>query len=205
MNTPHVRKLIAVSTVAILLSGVLAAKPRMQEGHNRMHHGANSQNEWMNQNEKPQNDRMMQKSPRGSDGQNEWMVDKCPCDDQQLRGAGTRGTMENSVIGDWVVRDTDKAVKLDLDRDGEMELEWQQNLNSSTEWEGFWTATDTELTFEVRRKKTKSWTNGVKKESRESMHESWKLQYTHTGDTLTLTSNSLPKELSGLTFYREGR
>lgn len=179
MNTPHVRKLIAVSTVAILLSGVLAAKPRMQEGHNRMHHGANSQNEWM--------------------------ADKRPCDDQQLRGAGTRGTMENSVIGDWVVRDADKAVKLDLDRDGEMELEWQQNLNSSTEWEGFWTATDTELTFEVRSKKTKSWTNGVKKESRESMHESWKLQYTHTGDTLTLTSNSLPKELSGLTFYHEGR
>lgn len=108
-------------------------------------------------------------------------------------------------MGDWVVREADKAVQLDLDRGGEMELEWQQNLNTMTEWEGFWTATDTEITFEVRSKKTKSWTNGAKKETRESMNETWKLQYTRTGDTLTLTGSDLPKELGELTLYREGR
>lgn len=76
---------------------------------------------------------------------------------------------------------------------------------SSTEWEGFWTATDTEITFTVRNKKTETWTNGVKKETRENANITWKIQYTRTADTLTLTGSDLPQELSNLTLSRHGR
>ena len=86
-----------------------------------------------------------------------------------------------------------------------MEIEWMQGFTLSTEWEGFWTATDTEITFTVRNKETETWTNGAKKETRESMNASWKLQYTRTDDTLTLSGNDLPKELANLTLSRQGR
>ena len=37
------------------------------------------------------------------------------------------------------------------------------------------------------------------------MNASWKLQYTRTDDTLTLSGNDLPKELANLTLARQGR
>ena len=86
-----------------------------------------------------------------------------------------------------------------------MEIEWMQGFTLSTEWEGFWTATDTEITFTVRNKETETWTNGAKKETRESMNASWKLQYTRTDDTLTLSGSDLSKELANLTLSRQGR
>ena len=113
--------------------------------------------------------------------------------------------MGNSIMGKWVARDENKAVKVEFDRDGTMEIEWMQGFTLSTEWEGFWTATDTEITFTVRNKENETWTNGAKKETRESMNASWKLQYTRTDDTLTLSGNDLPKELANLTLARQGR
>ena len=109
----------------------------------------------------------------------------------------------NSVMGKWIARDENKAVKVEFDRDGSMEIEWLQGVTSSTEWEGFWTSTDTEITFTVRSKETETWTNGSKKETRESMNAVWKLQYTRNDDnTLTLRGSDLPKELANLTLSR---
>ena len=113
---------------------------------------------------------------------------------------------ENSIMGKWIARDETKAVKVEFDRDGSMEIEWLQGFTSSTEWEGFWTSTDTEITFTVRSKETETWTNGSKKETRESMNAVWKLQYTRNDDnTLTLSGSDLPKELANLTLSRHGR
>ena len=112
----------------------------------------------------------------------------------------------NSVMGKWIARDENKAVKVEFDRDGSMEIEWLQGFTSSTEWEGFWTSTNTEVTFTVRSKETETWTNGSKKETRESMNAVWKLQYTRNDDnTLTLRGSDLPKELANLTLSRQGR
>lgn len=112
----------------------------------------------------------------------------------------------NSVMGKWIARDENKAVKVEFDHDGSMEIEWLQGFTSSTEWEGFWTSTDTEITFTVRSKETETWTNGAKKEIRESMNTVWKLQYTRNDDnTLSLTGSDLPKELANLTLSRQGR
>ena len=112
----------------------------------------------------------------------------------------------NTIMGKWIARDETKAVKVEFDRDGSMEIEWLQGFTSSTEWEGFWTSTDTEITFIVRSKETETWTNGSKKETRESMNAVWKLQYTRNDDnTLTLSGSDLPKELANLTLSRQGR
>lgn len=112
---------------------------------------------------------------------------------------------ENSIRGDWGVRDAGKAVKVEFDRDGTMEIKWQQNLASETEWKGFWTATDSEIMFTVKMKETETWTNNTKQELRESMNVTWKIRYSKTDDTLTLTSSDLPKELANLTLSRIGR
>ncbi|MGP1455293.1 MAG: hypothetical protein ACTTJ7_06005 [Treponema sp.] len=113
--------------------------------------------------------------------------------------------MGNSIMGDWGIRDAGKAVKVEFDRNGTMEIKWQQGLALETEWKGFWTSTDTEITFTVKMKETETWTDNTKQELRERMSATWKIQYVQTDDTLTLTGNDLPKELTNLTLYRIGR
>ena len=115
------------------------------------------------------------------------------------------GTAGYQLMGDWVFRGTDKAVKVEFDRDGTMEIKWHQGFDSETEWEGFWTATDTEITFTVKTKETETWINGAKKEVRENINATWKIQYSRTDDTLTLTGSDLPKELANLQLSRTGR
>ena len=121
--------------------------------------------------------------------------------DTRMKRGRAAGPMENSVMGDWIVRDTDKIVKVEFDRDGTMEITWKQGFASEVEWKGYWTATDSEITFTVRSKETETWTNGKKKETRESMNEVWKITYVRDGDTLKLTSSDLPKEVAGGTVY----
>ena len=65
-----------------------------------------------------------------------------------------------------------------------------------------WTATDSEITFTVKSKETETWTNGMKQETREAMNAVWKIKYTLSGDSLTLTGSDLPKELANNTVYR---
>ena len=98
--------------------------------------------------------------------------------ERSVKRVRATGPMQNSVMGDWIVRDTDKIVKVEFDRDGTMEI-----------------------TFTVRRKETETWTNGKKKETRESMNEVWKITYVRDGDTLKLMSSDLPKEVAGGTVY----
>ena len=45
--------------------------------------------------------------------------------------------MGNSIMDKWVARDENKAVKVEFDRDGTMEIEWMQGFTLSTEWGGF--------------------------------------------------------------------
>lgn len=115
------------------------------------------------------------------------------------------GTAGYQLMGDWMFRDTDKAVKVEFDLDGTMEIKWNQGFASETEWKGFWTATDTEITFTIKIKETETWINGAKKELREDINETWKIQYSKTDDTLTLTGSDLPKELANLQLSRIGR
>ncbi|MGP1457731.1 MAG: hypothetical protein ACTTKL_00240 [Treponema sp.] len=119
--------------------------------------------------------------------------------ERMANGGMTQDSMGNSLIGDWGMRDDGKVVKVEFDRDGEMEIKWQQGLSSETEWKGFWTATETEITFTVRMKETETWTNNAKQELRENVNETWAIKYEKTDDTLTLTSSNLPKELANLT------
>lgn len=115
------------------------------------------------------------------------------------------GTAGYAIMGDWVFRGSDKAVKIELDRDGSMEITWHQGLDLKTEWKGFWTATESEISFTVKMKETEIWVNGSQKEVRESMNAVWKIRYSKTDDTLRLTSSDLPKELADLTLYRLSR
>ena len=108
---------------------------------------------------------------------------------------------ENSVLGDWILRENDKIVKAEFDRDGTMEITWKQGFTSEIEWKGSWTATDSEITFTVRSKETETWTNGTKRETREAVNAVWKIKYKLSGDTLTLTSSDLPKEVANGTVY----
>ena len=121
--------------------------------------------------------------------------------ERSVKRVRAAGPIQNSVMGDWIVRDTDKIVKVEFDRDGTMEITWKQGFASEIEWKGYWTATDSEITFTVRSKETETWTNGKKKETRESMNEVWKITYVRDGDTLKLTSSDLPKEVAGGTVY----
>ena len=144
------------------------------------------------------------KMPRGGDfARQEMYTDACSpmYKEKPMRCVRAAGPMQNSVMGDWIVRDTDKIVKAEFDRDGTMEITWKQGFASEIEWKGYWTATDSEITFTVRSKETETWTNGKKKETRESMNEVWKITYVRDGDTLTLTSRDLPKEVAGGTVY----
>lgn len=117
--------------------------------------------------------------------------------DTRMKRGRAAGPMENSVMGDWIIRTDTKIVKVEFDRDGTMEIKWMQGFTSETEWKGYWTATDSEITFTVRSKETETWADGKKQETRESMNEVWKITYTRDGDTLTLTSGDLPKEIAG--------
>ena len=121
--------------------------------------------------------------------------------ERPMKRVRAAGPIQNSVIGDWIVRDTDKIVKVEFDRDGTMEITWKQGFTSEIEWKGYWAATDSEITFTVNSKETETWTDGKKKETRESMNEVWKITYVRDGDALTLTSGDLPKEVAGGTVY----
>ncbi len=108
---------------------------------------------------------------------------------------------ENSVLGDWILRESDKIIKVEFDRDGTMEITWKQGFTSEIEWKGTWTASDSEITFTVRSKETETRTNGTKQETREAVNTVWKIKYKLSGDTLTLTSSDLPKEVANGTVY----
>lgn len=111
--------------------------------------------------------------------------------------------MSNAVAGEWIARDDHKEVIIECERSGTMEIEWKQGFTRSTEWHGKWTATDTELTLTILTKETTTWENGFKKETRENIHAVWKIQYTRTGNTLTVSGQDLPKELRDLTLFWE--
>ena len=57
-----------------------------------------------------------------------------PRDERPMDDTMEPAAAENSIRGDWGVRDAGKAVKVEFDRDGTMEIKWQQNLASETEW-----------------------------------------------------------------------
>ena len=82
-----------------------------------------------------------------------------------------------------------------------MEITWKQGFTSEIEWKGTWTASDSEITFTVRSKETETRTNGTKQETREAVNAVWKIKYKLSGDTLTLTSSDLPKEVANGTVY----
>lgn len=197
MNKQMVKKAAAFGIVAVLAVGAVFAKPHQSNSKDWKHHNdAGAAERPMPHNGKGGefNERQMQ--PDGKSGE----FNRRPMMNDAAAQTG------NSVMGKWIARDENKAVKVEFDRDGSMEIEWLQGFTSSTEWEGFWTATDTEVTFTVRSKETETWTNGSKKEIRESMNAVWKLQYTRNDDnTLTLTGSDLPKELANLTLARQGR
>jgi len=183
MNKQMVKKAAAFGIVAVLSVGAVFAKP----------HQSNSK-DWKHHNDAGAAERPMPYDGKGGEFNRRPMMNDA---------AAQTG---NSIMGKWIARDENKAVKVEFNRDGSMEIEWLQGFTSSTEWEGFWTATDTEVTFTVRSKETETWTNGSKKETRESMNAVWKLQYTRNDDnTLTLRGSDLPKELANLTLSRQGR
>ena len=182
MNKQMVKKAAAFGIVAVLSVGAVFAKP----------HQSNSK-DWKHHNDAGAAERPMPYDGKGGEFNRRPMMNDA---------AAQTG---NSIMGKWIARDENKAVKVEFDRDGSMEIEWLQGFTSSTGGEGFWTATDTEVTFTVRSKETETWTNGSKKETRESMNAVWKLQYTRNDDnTLTLRGSDLPKELANLTLSRQG-
>ena len=183
MNKQMVKKAAAVGVVAVLAVGAVFAKP----------HQSNSKG-WKHRDDAGAAERPMPYDGKGGEFNRRPMMNDATA------------PTENSIMGKWIARDETKAVKVEFDRDGSMELEWLQGFTSSAEWDGFWTSTDTEITFTVRSKETETWTNGSKKETRESMNAVWKLQYTRNDDnTLTLSGSDLPKELANLTLSRHGR
>ena len=197
MNKQMVKKAAAFGIVAVLSVGAVFAKPYQSNSKDWKHHNdAGAAERPMPHNGKGGefNERQMQ--PDGKGGE----LNRRPMMNDAAAQTG------NSIMGKWIARDENKAVKVEFDRDGSMEIEWLQGFTSSTEWEGFWTSTDTEIAFTVKSEETETWTNGSKKETRESMNTTWKLQYTRNDDnTLTLRGSDLPKELANLTLSRQGR
>lgn len=111
--------------------------------------------------------------------------------------------LAHAPVGEWIARDEHKEVIIECEWSGTMEIEWKQGFTHTTEWEGQWTATDTKLTFTIRSKKTKTWKNGAKTERVENMYAVWDIQYSATGNTITLSGQDLPTELRGLTLFCE--
>nr|WP_180485071.1 hypothetical protein [Treponema socranskii] len=177
MKTKIIKTTVAAGIAALLLAGSVFADS----------HKSNSK-------KPPRGDEFERREIQGD-------TDALMHGERRMKRGGAAGPMQNSVMGDWIVRDTDKIVKAEFDRDGTMEITWKQGFASEIEWKGYWTATDSEITFTVKSKETETWTNGKKKEMRESMNEVWKITYTRDGDTLTLTSSDLPKEVAGGTVY----
>ena len=178
MNKGMTKKATVIAVASFLAVGSIFADSHKSEWKNRMR-----------SDDMPRNEKLL----RGKD---------FPRGEMPMGGNMTPATMGTSLMGDWGIRDAERAVKVEFDRDGTMELKWQQGLASETEWKGFWTATDSEITFTVKTKKTETWRNNAKQELREKMNTTWKIQYVKTDDTLTLTGSDLPKELANLTLYR---
>ena len=181
MNKSIAKKATAVAVGSFLLVGSIFADSHKSEWKKRMRSS-----------DFPRDEKLMggKDFPRG---------------ERPMGGNMDPAVQGSSIRGDWGIRDSGKAVKVEFDRDGTMEIKWQQGLASETEWKGFWTATDTEIAFTVKMKETETWTNNTKQELRERMSATWKIQYVKTDDTLTLTGSDLPKELTNLTLYRIGR
>lgn len=227
MNKQIVKKAAALGIVAVLSVGAVFAKPHQSNSKDWKHRddvGFSERPIPPDNKDAEFNERQMKPDGKGTDFNNKRPIppDNKDADfnDRQMqpdgRGADfnnerpmvndAAGATENSIMGKWIIRDENKAVKVELGRRGNMEIEWMQGFTAETEWKGSWTATDTEITFTVKSKETETWTNGAKAETRESLNAVWKLQYSRNdGGTLTLSGSDLPKELANLTLSRQGR
>lgn len=97
-----------------------------------------------------------------------------------------------SVVGDWVFTDSNYFVKIEIDYDGDMEVKMMEQNRIETEWEGYWSASDSQIFFNAYKKETKDYTRTMWNESKVRVNERWVFDYKMTDQGLVLTCPNLP-------------
>lgn len=107
------------------------------------------------------------------------------------------------IAGDWTYFDNNYLVKIDFDRDGDMEIKLREGNLSETEWEGFWTATANQITFNVVKKEVKDYTNASRRKTTERLFENWTINYSFDSNgALLLSCENLPSQVASGTAYQ---
>lgn len=108
-----------------------------------------------------------------------------------------------ALEGDWIYYDNNYLVEIDFDHDGDMEIKVRDSSQTETEWEGYWSATASQITFSVVKKEVKNYSNTARRKSTERVSETWTIDYSLSADgKLTLTCDSLPAEIASNTVYQ---
>lgn len=107
------------------------------------------------------------------------------------------------IAGEWTYFDNNYFVKIDFDRDGDMEIKLREGNLNETEWEGFWTATVNQITFNVVKKEVKDYTNASRRKTTERLFENWTINYSFDSNgALLLSCENLPGQVASGTAYQ---
>lgn len=108
------------------------------------------------------------------------------------------------LIGDWIYYDSNYIVEIDFDRDGDMEIKMRNRNQTETEWEGFWTATSEQISFNIVKKEVKNLSSPVHRKTTERLSETWTISYSLSADgKLTLSCANLPDIMSSTVYQRD--
>lgn len=119
-----------------------------------------------------------------------------------LANASAWGQM--SLVGDWIYYDSSCIVEIDFDRDGDMEIKMRDRNQTETEWEGFWTATAEQISFNVVKKEVKDLSSPIRRKTTERLSETWTISYSLSADgKLTLSCANLPDIMSSTVYQRD--
>lgn len=107
------------------------------------------------------------------------------------------------IAGDWTYFDNNYFVKIDFDRDGDLEIKLREGNKTETEWEGFWTASANQITFNVVKKEVKDYTTTMQRKTTERLAETWTINYSFdSSGALLLTCSNLPNQVASGTAYQ---
>lgn len=107
------------------------------------------------------------------------------------------------LVGDWNYFDEQYAVEIDIDYDGDMEIQVKDfATRTETDWEGYWTANNNVITFNVHKMEIENM-NGTRKK-RKRLNETWTFNYTMDSNNanLTLSCKNLPEAIATNTVYQ---
>ena len=100
--------------------------------------------------------------------------------------------------GTWVYKSKRTKTTIIVNEDGTMEILQRTGLDVNY-WKGHYSGTAHFLTFDIYMKGKKSFFSDKSKES----YETWYITYTVEGESMTVSSNDIPADESGIDFAEE--